>query len=697
VDGLFNVYAHRIGFKNPFFTSFCNGTTSTCNGLSQWGTVELANQGKTPLDILHNYYIDDLELSVAEYGDTVSYPGTPLTAGTHSQAVKDLQDMLNTIRLNYPLIPYISNADGTYNQETVNAVKVFQSVFNLTQDGVTGRATWYKIGQIYAAVLKLSELDSDGERIGLSPTPPTVTIRQGNTGTDVLHAQFLLNYISNFYPTITAPAMDGRFGPDMTTSVKEFQRKFGLTADGVIGAGTWRKLYEVYMQLRDGDPNYPDTLPPPPPGGGNGGGNGGGSGGGTTVTTPPYPGYLLRQGQRGDNICALQRLLNGARAQYPSLPTLSIDCIFGPATLAAVRAFQRLAGLSVDGIVGQQTWSALQRAQASNPTTPPVAPDEHFPFTGTLRLGDRGTGVSMLQELLQNASTVYPQIPRVPKDGVFGQSTHNAVLAFQKLFELAEDGLVGQQTWASLVALWNYQHNTLDTTLTAQGLSPYPGPLQQTRRGNGVLALQIMLNTVRQSIPSLPTLSQDGIFGAMTAQALRHFQQLMGLPQTGVLDFRSWDALAIMLQTLSEATLPNDRLQTTPPSTMPQPGAQNQIQSFWQTPQTTPTPPTPFVATNQTSPAQFATTNAPMTPTMDAPSNPYPGSLALLQSGPQVLRLQQMLNNAASLHHNLPRIQETGTFDTATQNSVRLFQHLSGLTVDGIPGRQTWNALTLLL
>lgn len=342
VDGIFNVYARREGFRNPYFTEYCNGTTATCKGLSQWGTVTLANRGLTSLQILRNYYPNDLILSTAPAGNvTESYPGTSLALGSSGDAVRRTQLRLNRIRADFPLIPAISNPNGYFGADTQNAVRVFQRTFNLVQDGIVGRSTWNKISQVFTAVTGLAALGGEGERIGLSPNPPTVVIRQGSRGADVIHAQFLLDYIAQFYPDIPAPLMDSIFGASTTDAVRAFQRRFGLTVDGVVGPNTWRRLYEVFRTVQGQTPPVTPPVNPPAPG------------------TPPFPGYLLRQGSSGESVRTLQTLLNNSRILYPAVPVVAADGIFGPLTAAAVRTFQLYAGLSVDGIVGPLTWAAL--------------------------------------------------------------------------------------------------------------------------------------------------------------------------------------------------------------------------------------------------------------------------------------------------------------------------------------------------
>jgi len=340
VDSVFTVYAQREGFRNPYFTEFCNGTTSTCNGLSQWGTVSLANNGLSVLNILRYYYPDDLILSNAPTGVVQnSYPGTPLRVGSSGTDVRRIQTYLNRIRQNFPLIPLISPVDGSFGTRTQDAVRVFQRTFNLTSDGVVGVGTWNKISQIYTAVTGLAELNGEGERIGVGNTPPTTVLRQGSRGSDVLQLQFLLNYIAQFYPTLSSVAQDSVFGANTASAVRSFQRLFGLTADGVVGPATWNKLYQVYLTLQSGDSPS----------------------GGTGNNPIPWPGVYLRQGSTGSNVSTLQRLLNNARNTYAQLPFLRVDGIFGANTNNAVRIFQRAAGLTVDGIVGPSTWNALAR------------------------------------------------------------------------------------------------------------------------------------------------------------------------------------------------------------------------------------------------------------------------------------------------------------------------------------------------
>lgn len=266
VDEIFNEYVRRAGQNAPYFTSFCNGTTSTCQGLSQWGTVTLANQGRTPLNILRAYYPNDIEIVETNIMTNMisSYPGTPLRTGSTGLDVQTIQVYLNRIRRNYPAIPVITDESGVFGESTRAAVTKFQSIFNLASDGIVGKSTWYKISSLYTAVTRLAELNSEGSSVGIGTVPPSSVLRQGSTGQDVITLQYLLDLISEYYPGIPAPAQDGIFGSGTRQAVIAFQQRRGLVADGIVGQGTWNALYESYRGINQnvpqpGNPSNPST------------------------------------------------------------------------------------------------------------------------------------------------------------------------------------------------------------------------------------------------------------------------------------------------------------------------------------------------------------------------------------------------------------------------------------------------------
>lgn len=264
VDQIFNQYVRRQGQNAPYFTSFCNGTTATCQGLSQWGTVTLADQGLTPIQILRSYYPDDIEIVETNIitGIVNSYPGAPLRVGSTGLDVQTIQTYLARIRRNYPAIPSITDEAGVFGDSTKAAVVKFQNVFGLAPDGIVGRSTWYKISSLYTAIARLAELDSEGETLGIGTVPPGSTLRTGSTGPDVITLQYLLDLISEYYPEIPAPVQDGIFGSGTKQSVIAFQKAMQLDADGIVGSRTWRALYDTYQGITQ-------NVPSPGPGTGS--------------------------------------------------------------------------------------------------------------------------------------------------------------------------------------------------------------------------------------------------------------------------------------------------------------------------------------------------------------------------------------------------------------------------------------------
>ena len=264
VDQIFNQYVRRQGQNAPYFTSFCNGTTATCQGLSQWGTVTLADQGLTPIQILRSYYPDDIEIVETNIitGIVNSYPGVPLRTGSTGLDVQTIQTYLARIRRNYPAIPSITDEAGVFGDSTKAAVVKFQNVFGLAPDGIVGRSTWYKISSLYTAIARLAELDSEGETLGIGTVPPGSTLRTGSTGPDVITLQYLLDLISEYYPEIPAPVQDGIFGSGTKQSVIAFQKAMQLDADGIVGSRTWRALYDTYQGITQ-------NVPSPGPGTGS--------------------------------------------------------------------------------------------------------------------------------------------------------------------------------------------------------------------------------------------------------------------------------------------------------------------------------------------------------------------------------------------------------------------------------------------
>ena len=227
VDDIFDSYVRRFGQLEPLSTRFCNGTTTTCNGLSQWGSVELANEGYVPYDILTYYYGDDIEIVMDVPVEAIeeSYPGTPLRRGDNSPFVATAKINLNRISTNYPAIPKVT-VNREFDENFENAIKKFQQIFNLTQDGVIGRQTWYQLSYLYVGITRLTEIDSEGIRLSELPSSSSPSVSSYTE--DIKLIQYFLSVLSYSYPPVPLVPITGIYDSKTVYAVKEFQKLFGV-------------------------------------------------------------------------------------------------------------------------------------------------------------------------------------------------------------------------------------------------------------------------------------------------------------------------------------------------------------------------------------------------------------------------------------------------------------------------------------
>ena len=538
-DDIFNTYLRKRGTVNPYYSEYCDGKSVTCPGLKQWGTVTLANQGRTALQILRYYYGSDIEIVRTNNIQSIpqSYPGSPLRQGDSGTAVFTLQRQLNRITKDYPFLGKLT-VDGVFGSRMAATVKAFQKQFNLTADGVVGRQTWYKISYIYVSVKDLAELTSEGEVSSGTLSDGTwggTVLRTGSTGSAVEQLQFWLNTLAQYESSIPSLTVDGVYGSGTASAVRAFQRKYGLTVDGVVGRDTWTELYDQFRSIQsdNGTPNA-------------------------------YPGTALREGASGQNVRLVQFWLKIARTVYPSLSNVTVDGRFGSATAAAVRRFQRYFGLTADGVVGRTTWQKLYEVYndiANKLLSSSLRPGE---YPGVLRNGSSGTAVRELQFYLYLMSAYESSIPAIAIDGQFGASTEAAVRAYQRFAGLTVDGIVGRTTWNSLY--------DKASTLRASGpvvtlkRLPYPGtPLTVGSSGSAVLYYSLLLQRIAYYFTSVVSPPLSDQYTDETAAATRSAQELLNLHETGIADADTWTAVeALSLQLAAHAPNPD---RDTPPST----------------------------------------------------------------------------------------------------------------------------------
>ena len=262
VDSLFNDYLRRPGFVEPLAAKFCNGTTAICEGLSQWGSQNLATQGYDSTQILRSYYGNvEIVSNAPQQGITTSYPGTALRRGTSGPSVVVIQTELNRISQNYPAIPKINPVDGIFGAQTEAAVRKFQEVFNLTVDGIVGRSTWYALVRYYIAVTSMAELRSQGQRFYNNSWATTDPINQGDRGIKVEHLQYMLAVLSAYIPEIPEVAIDGIFGPATRNAVIAAQRRFGLPQTGIVNYETWDEIYDQFSGIETTSWRDPENFP----------------------------------------------------------------------------------------------------------------------------------------------------------------------------------------------------------------------------------------------------------------------------------------------------------------------------------------------------------------------------------------------------------------------------------------------------
>ena len=534
-DDIFNTYLRKTGTVNPYYAEYCDGKSVTCPGLKQWGTVTLANQGRNALSILKYYYGNNIEIIRTNNIQSIpqSYPGSPLRQGSTGAAVFTLQRQLNRITKDYPFLGLLT-VDGIFGRKMTETVKKFQRQFNLTADGVVGRSTWYKISYIYVSVKDLAELTSEGETF--SGTLPdgswnlgSSVLKQGSTGSEVEQMQFWLSTLAQYESSIPSVTVDGVYGSGTAAAVRAFQRRYGLTVDGIVGRTTWTELYDQFRSIQsdNGTPNA-------------------------------YPGTALRQGSSGQNVRLVQFWLKIARTVYSSLNNITVDGIFGSSTAAAVRRFQTYFGLTSDGVVGRTTWNKLYEVYndiANRLLSPSLRPGE---YPGVLRNGSTGTAVRELQFYLYLMSAYQSSIPSVSIDGRFGAATEAAVRAYQRFAGLTVDGIVGRKTWDSLYGKASALRSS-GPVVTLKRL-PYPGtPLTVGTDSSAVLYYTLLLQRIAYYYDSVASPALSRQYTQETADATASAQELLGLPATGVADAETWTAVEALSLQLAAFTPNPDR------------------------------------------------------------------------------------------------------------------------------------------
>ena len=539
---------------------------------------------------------------------------------------------------------------------------------------------------------------------------PGSPLRRGSTGTNVRILQKQLSRISKDYPSFGKPSVTGTFDEATESSVKKFQKQFGLTADGIVGKATWYKISYIYVSVK----NLAELT----------------SEGETaegTQSTGGWPGTVLRRGSTGSSVEQVQFWLSDLAQFDASLPGVTVDGRYGAATERAVRAFQQKQHLTADGVVGQTTWKALYAAWV----------DAQSDLGGTawpgmvLRRGDTGMEVRLVQFWLRLAADNYTALRTVTVDGKFGAATVSAVQAFQTLFGLTSDGAVGRSTWNKLKEVGLAVANRIVARNVA------PGQFTVTTRagssGTAVRAVQYYLRRLAAYYSDVPTVAVDGKFGAATTRAVKAWQEHAGLTVDGVvgrLTFQSLYDAALALDAsgpvVRTVSLPTPDKALRPGDTGAEVLRLNQMLLFlsqW-IPEINFTPDAATSAFDpeleiavRSAQRYFGLSETGIVTAVDwltfrdaaeqllaaspAGASPEPGgvwpagALALGSAGAAVLQVQKWLNAVAAADQTANFVPETGQFDAATQAALESYQLTAGLEPLGVVDADTWESLRL--
>ncbi len=335
VDQIFNNYIYRRGQIQPLNAVYCDGKTTTCNGLSQWGSVSLARQNKSPLEILRYYYGNDVEIfEDAPTGELIgAYPGYPIELGNAGDKVRVIQRELNRISNNYPAIPKIPRVNGVFGNYTENSVKKFQEIFNLNQTGVVDYATWYKIKYIYNAVKKVNDIYSEGIVEDEAKYEYGNVLKYSDTGIGVQVLHYVLLTIAFFDPDLPSLRVNSVFNDNTKSMVLAFQNKYKLPATGEVDADTWNKLVQVYRKTIN---NIPEEY--------------------TQYGDEFFQGRLLTLGMSGDDVRIIQRFLLKICRKFGNIPGIRVSGIFDDLMERSVKKIQSLYNMDMTGIIDPVTW-----------------------------------------------------------------------------------------------------------------------------------------------------------------------------------------------------------------------------------------------------------------------------------------------------------------------------------------------------
>ena len=338
VKNVFNDYLYKEGQVSPIFAAYCDGRRLKCDGLKQWGTVELANSGKKALDICKTYYGASTKLmeNAKTSSNLEGYPGFVLKVGTFGNPVYAVERDLERITKNYPYIDYKTTGKGIYTDKLKESVMRFQEIFNLKETGEVDKSTWYKIKYIYSSVKKLENLYSEGITIKDANFKYKDELKYGDTGIEVSYLNYFLNAISFVDNNIPNLKTNSVFSDNTRSMVRAFQKNYGLEETGIVDYKTFSKIGETYNTIltsyKDKYKDFVDDL---------------------------YPNKFLSLGDSGEEVKRLQRYLLKICKYDKSIPGVKVNSKFDELTDSSIRKLQKDYNFEINGIVGPLLWKKI--------------------------------------------------------------------------------------------------------------------------------------------------------------------------------------------------------------------------------------------------------------------------------------------------------------------------------------------------
>lgn len=335
VNEIFTNYIVRDTGIQPLFATYCDGRKTKCNGLSQWGSFELANKGYTPIEILKYYYGNNIEIKNAKIGKNIkSYPGYKLELGDAGDDIKLIKKQINRIGRNYPSIPTIIKDNVYFDIELYNSLIKFQEIFNLKPTGIIDEETWYRIKYLYNAVKNISDLYAEGITIEDAELEYPAILELGVKGKYIRDLNYYLNVIAYFYPDVLFTKLEGEeFNKTLENAVISFQNRFNLEPTGKVDRKVWKIIRDAYKETIN---NVPKKY--------------------LVYINEFFPGRYLSRGMEGEDVINLQRFLYMICENNHEIPGVIVNGKYDSLTEKSIKYIQEKTNLNVNGVTTAATW-----------------------------------------------------------------------------------------------------------------------------------------------------------------------------------------------------------------------------------------------------------------------------------------------------------------------------------------------------